>query len=102
MREQFGADNKQVKAWITHWICAGFEALEALVESYGGQFAFGDTPTLADCYLVPQVYNAERYNVDLSAFPRTLAAANAARALPPPSSPPGPKPNPIFTDPCNG
>lgn len=83
LREQFGADNKQVKAWITHWTCAGFEALEALVESCGGQFAFGDTPTLADCYLVPQVYNAERYNVDLSAFPRTLAAANAARALPP-------------------
>src|SRR3546814_104711 len=37
LREQFGADNKQVKAWITHWIGAGFEALEEFVESYGGQ-----------------------------------------------------------------
>lgn len=82
IREQFEADNAQVKAWIAHWIGEGFGALEQLIARDGGQFAFGDTPTLADCYLVPQVYNAERYNVDLGAFPRTLAAAAAARDLP--------------------
>lgn len=82
LRSQFDADNAQVKAWIAHWIGEGFGALEQLIARTGGRYAFGDTPTFADCYLVPQVYNAERYNVDLAAFPRTLAAAEAARALP--------------------
>lgn len=82
IRAQFGADNAQVKDWIGFWIGEGFGALEQLVARDGGKFAFGDTPTLADCYLVPQVYNAERYNVDLGAYPRTLAVAAAARALP--------------------
>lgn len=82
LRTQFDAGNAQVKDWIAHWIGEGFGALEQLVARDGGAFAFGDTPTLADCYLVPQVYNAERYNVDLGAYPRTLAAAEAARALP--------------------
>lgn len=82
LRGQFDASNAQVKAWIAHWIHAGFGALEQMIEGVGGRFAFGDTPTLADCYLVPQLYNAERYGVDLTAFPRTRAAAEAARALP--------------------
>jgi maleylpyruvate isomerase len=81
LREQFGADNAQVRAWIERWILAGFEALEVLVERNGGRFAYGDAPTLADCYLVPQVYNAERYGIPLDGFPRILAAAEAARAL---------------------
>lgn len=82
IREQFDADNAQVKAWIAHWIHEGFGALETLIARDGGRFAFGDMPTIADCYTVPQIYNAERYNVDLSAYPRTLAAVDAARALP--------------------
>jgi len=82
LRSQFDATNAQVKAWIAHWIGAGFGALEQLIARDGGAFAFGDTPTLADCYLVPQVYNAERYNIDLGAYPRIRAAADAARALP--------------------
>lgn len=82
LRSQFDASNAQVKEWITHWVGQGFGALDQIIGRVGGRFAFGDGPTLADCYLVPQVYNAERYNVDLSAFPRVLAAADAARALP--------------------
>lgn len=82
LRSQFDASNAQVKEWIAHWVGEGLAAAETMVRETGGTFAFGDTPTLADCYLVPQVYNAERYNVDLAAFPRLLAAAAAARALP--------------------
>lgn len=82
LRSQFDASNAQVKDWIAHWVGEGLAAAETLIGESGGAFAFGDTPTLADCYLVPQVYNAERYNVDLAAFPRVLAAAAAARALP--------------------
>lgn len=82
LRSQFDASNAQVKGWIAHWVHEGLAAAETMIGASGGAFAFGDTPTLADCYLVPQVYNAERYNVDLAAFPRVLAAAAAARALP--------------------
>lgn len=82
LRSQFDASNAQVKEWIAHWVGQGFGALDQIIGRVGGRFTFGDSPTLADCYLVPQVYNAERYNVDLSAFPRVLAAADAARALP--------------------
>lgn len=82
LRSQFDASNAQVKDWIAHWVGEGFAAVEQLIGNTGGRFAFGDTPTLADCYLVPQVYNAERYNVDLGAFPRILAVAGEARSLP--------------------
>ncbi len=81
IRSDFEATNPQVKAWIARWITEGFAALESLVARHGGRFAFGDTPTLADCYLVPQLDSAERYRVDLSPFPRVSAAGNAARAL---------------------
>lgn len=82
VRGDFEATNPQVKAWIARWITQGFAALEILVARHGGTFAFGDTPTLADCYLVPQIDSAERYKVDLTPFPRIRAAGNAARALP--------------------
>lgn len=82
IRGDFAATNPQVKAWITRWIGDGFTALEALVGQHGGTFAFGDAPTLADCYLVPQLDSAERYRVDLRPFPRLRAVGEAARALP--------------------
>lgn len=82
LRTEFGASNAQVKSWIAYWFSSGFAALEVLIGAHGGQFAFGDTPTLADCYLVPQLYNAERYEVDCSAYPHLLSAAETARALP--------------------
>lgn len=82
LRQDLGADTAAVKAWIARWIEAGFSALEMLVSEHGDGFAFGAAPTLADVYLVPQVYSAERFGVDLSPFPRLLAAAAAARALP--------------------
>lgn len=82
LRSDFGASEKQVTAWVSRWITQGFDALETLIARHGGAFAFGDTPTLADCYLVPQVYNAERYGVELGGFPRILAVAGATRRLP--------------------
>lgn len=57
--------------WIRHWIREGFQALEPmLAESHAtGEFCEGDVPSLADCCLIPQVYNAHRYGLDMSAFP---------------------------------
>jgi maleylacetoacetate isomerase len=70
------------QAWHQHWISRGLSACEALVEGGAGPFCFGASPTTADCTLVPQLYNARRFGVDLAPYP-TLARAEAAMlALP--------------------
>lgn len=55
--------------WITHWLSTGFKALERRLQSTAGQFCVGDDVTLADLCLVPQVYNAQRFALDMSAYP---------------------------------
>lgn len=82
LRETFGADQAAVDAWAARWILPGFEALEALVARHGAGWCFGDTPALADCYLIPQIYSARRFNVPLEAFPRLLAIDAVAAAHP--------------------
>lgn len=82
LRETFGADQAAVDAWAARWIEPGFEALEALVARHGAGWCFGDAPTLADCYLIPQIYSARRFNVALDAFPRLLAIDAAAARHP--------------------
>ncbi len=70
--------------WIAHWISLGLEALEAEVapSSMRGAFCMGDTPTIADCCLVPQLANARRFETDLSPYPTLLAIDAACQALP--------------------
>ncbi|MDX3900073.1 MAG: maleylacetoacetate isomerase [Sphingobium sp.] len=82
LRHDLGASTDQVKGWAGRWIGQGFAALEILAARYGKGFLFGDRPTLADCYLVPQIYSAERFGVDLTDFPRLSAAGAALRDLP--------------------
>ena len=60
----------EANAWAEGWIRPGFDALEALIGRHGAGWAFGDQPTLADCCLIPQVYSARRFEVDVSAWPR--------------------------------
>ena len=64
--------------WVERWIVDGFQTLEPMVAKYGDGFAFGDAPTLADCCLIPQVYSAQRYKVDLEPFPAIRAVAEHA------------------------
>jgi len=71
-----GIDQAGILEWTQGWIRDGFNALEPLVERYGHGFAFGDTPSLADCCLIPQVYSANRYQLDLSQWP-AISAVNA-------------------------
>ncbi|MDQ6433811.1 maleylacetoacetate isomerase [Mesorhizobium sp. LHD-90] len=80
LRNQLGCDKPAVDAWYAHWIAEGFSAIEELIEPE--PFAMGAKPTLADAYLVPQVYNARRFAVPLDAFPKIVAVAEACAALP--------------------
>jgi maleylacetoacetate isomerase len=82
LRKAFDADPSQTDEWAQRWIAEGFAALEQMVARHGRGFAYGDAPTLADCYLVPQVYSARRFNVDLEPYPALRAASAAAEALP--------------------
>jgi len=76
-----GLNEAQKNAWYAHWIAEGFNALEALLPDHDG-WCVGTMPTLADCCLVPQVANAERMKVDLSAWPRIRRIAAFARLHP--------------------
>lgn len=82
LKHDLGASQEQVDAWVRRWTGEGFAALEQLVAARGEGYAFGGAPTLADCYLVPQLYNAERFALDLTPFPRLVAAGERARAHP--------------------
>ena len=83
LRHRFGADDEAVNDWCSTWIAAGFDAFEALVDSFAmsGPYAFGERPTLADVYLVPQVESARRFKVDLSRWPRIAAMDLACAEL---------------------
>ena len=82
IRSEFNADQAAVDAWAARWIAPGFDALEALIARHGAGWSFGDAPTLVDCYLIPQMYSARRFNMDLSAWPRLLAVEQTALAHP--------------------
>ena len=83
LKRDLKASDEQLSAWEARWISDGFAALEALIHRHGGDFAYGERPTLADCYLVPQVYSAERFGVHLDPFPLIGAIATRCRALEP-------------------
>jgi maleylpyruvate isomerase len=80
LKNQLGQAQAQIDAWYRHWILDGFDALEALIEA--SPYACGKEVTLADICLVPQVYNARRFNVALERFPRIAAVEEACNQLP--------------------
>jgi maleylpyruvate isomerase len=83
LRKALGCDEAAVNAWCATWINAGFEALETMLaaDRQRGAFCFGNTPTLADSYLVPQVESARRFNVDLTPFPKIVAIDKACSGI---------------------
>jgi len=75
LKRALGQDEEQINAWYRHWIADGFAKLEADLNrdaSSGGagRFCYGDTPTMADCCLVPQLFAAQRFGVDPTKYPR--------------------------------
>lgn len=83
LRHDFAAGEAAVQRWCATWIEAGFDAYEALLaaDPARGDFSFGDAPTLADVYLVPQVESARRFKVDVARWPRLHAVDQACGRL---------------------
>ncbi|NJC00399.1 maleylacetoacetate isomerase [Xanthomonas arboricola] len=77
-------DAAQRQQWTRHWMQRGFAALEAQLagDPHAGTFCHGDTPGLADCLLIPQLYNARRFDIDLVAYPILQRIEQACLALP--------------------
>ena len=73
LRSTFGASEDAITTWYHDWIARGFDALELkAAEPRETAFLFGDTPTIAEIVLIPQIYNARRFNMDLSNFPNLM------------------------------
>jgi maleylacetoacetate isomerase len=82
LAEEMRQDEAAVSRWYQRWVARGFDAIERWLDSpAAGACCHGDQPTLADCFLVPQVYNAERFGCDLAAYPRILRIAGHCRRL---------------------
>ena len=76
-------DEDSKNTWYRHWVSLGLQAFERqLAHSPAGSFCHGDTPGMADCVLVPQIFNAQRFKVALGDFKRTMAVFEACMALP--------------------
>ncbi len=80
---QFGISEEDKNKWIHHWIELGFAALEKeLTESTKrGSYCYGDTPTLADCCLIPQIHNARRFKLDMTYYPTLCAIEESCLKL---------------------
>ena len=82
LKSPLGHEQAEIDAWAQHWIETGFAALEEIAEGSKGPYLFGDTVTLADVCLVPQMYNARRVRSELSSFPCLVEIDKALNALP--------------------
>ena len=76
-----GIDEAGRAAWSKHWITLGFDAIEARLKTLRGPFALGDAPSIADICIVPQVFNARRFGVDLAPYERIRGIDAAAGKL---------------------
>lgn len=72
---------EQKNQWLQLWMLRGFESLETLLQKHAGHYSFGNQISLADCCLVPQVFSAKRFNVDLTPFPKTLEVYKSCMQL---------------------
>lgn len=83
LTKELAVSEEAKSAWYVHWCRTGLEAFERqLALLPDSTFCFGHTPTMADCCLVPQIFNANRFNTPLHGLPRTMRAFDACMALP--------------------
>ena len=92
LKHQLQVTDEAKDAWYRHWVRSGLEAYERQLALLAAErdgaglppsvYSWGDTPTLADCCLVPQIFNGQRFQVDMGGLPRTVAAFEACMQLP--------------------
>lgn len=84
LKAEYALEQGAVEDWMRHWMREGFAAMEAMLAAsrQTGAFCHGDTPSLADCCLIPQLYNAHRFGLDMTPFPTLSAIEARALALP--------------------
>ncbi len=84
LAQELKQDEPTVQRWFNHWIALGFQAFESLIAFHPetGRFCHGDQPTVADICLVPQVFNAKRYALDLTPYPTVMRIFEACMAMP--------------------
>jgi maleylacetoacetate isomerase len=81
LKDTLDVDQDARDEWYRHWVAEGLSALEAMAAPRSGKFLFGDTPTIADVCLVPQLFNARRFNVPLDGYPTLVRADENANQL---------------------
>jgi len=83
LQSNLNITDEQKTQWIQHWIGKGFAALEAMLgDGKAGIYCHGDTPTMADCVLVPQLFNARRFNCDLTPYPTIVRIGDVCEKHP--------------------
>jgi maleylpyruvate isomerase len=82
LSRELGVDEATKNKWYQHWVAVGLGAFEnQLNQLPAGTFCYGNTPTIVDCCLIPQIFNAQRFNCDLSHYPRSMAVFDACMKL---------------------
>jgi maleylacetoacetate isomerase/maleylpyruvate isomerase len=81
LQRDLGQDQATVDRWYQHWIALGLQVVERRLRSTAGKFCFGDQPGLADCLLVPQIFNAKRFNCPLDDLPEVMRVFGNCMAL---------------------
>jgi maleylacetoacetate isomerase/maleylpyruvate isomerase len=82
LKRQLGQNEEVINSWYRHWVADGLRKLEGdLANGGSGKFCHGDAPTMADCCLVPQIFNAQRYSSDLAPYPTVMRIFDACMKL---------------------
>lgn len=81
LSEKFQATEEQKNDWTRHWIRYGLEALEKFLAPHAAEFSFGKLPTAADCFLIPNLANADRFQVDLAPYPTLVRVRKSCDQL---------------------
>jgi maleylacetoacetate isomerase/maleylpyruvate isomerase len=83
LKRNLGQNEQQINAWYRHWVADGLAKFEAELAAMAstGKFCHGAAPSMADCCLVPQIFNAKRYDCDLAPYPTTMRVFEACMQL---------------------
>lgn len=82
LRDYYEAKDSEIFQWYTTWMHRGFSAIEQTLQANDSPYSFGDAPCMADLFLVPQLYNARRFSIELEPFPHLVRVVDNCNALP--------------------